>query len=158
MREMEVRTKTSDGVKSCSECRCDYCESSKRGKKPPKECRNGVNIRSKSLDSPSAQLYRLDSFTCPNHHHHSCCEDEKKSYYNEWQSERFRSSALERDNERLEARLKETQMKLEREILQQIKISFEWRKTVISLVDENTRLKKLLSSSNITTTTNTISK
>ena len=158
MREMEVRTKTSDGLKSCSECRCDCCESSNSGK--PKQCRNGVGInsRSKSLDSPSAQLYRLDSFTCPNHHHHSCCEDEKKSYYNEWQSERFRSSALERDNERLEARLKETQMKLEREILQQIKISFEWRKTVISLVDENTRLKKLLSSSSNTTTTNTNNK
>lgn len=65
-------------------------------------------------------------------------------YYNSWKSEKFKSSALEKENEKLEIRLKSLQSKLEKEILQQIKISLEWRQTVTNLVDENTRLKKLL--------------
>lgn len=68
-------------------------------------------------------------------------------YYNLWRGELFKSNALEKENERLESKIKQLQNKLDKECLQQIKISLEWRKTVTTLVDENTRLKKLLYSS-----------
>lgn len=129
-------------------CNCDYCQSIKRqtieskkiecGRETKKELNH---IRSKSYDSSLANTMNK-----------KCSEEVELGaavhhYYNSWQSEKFRTSALERENERLEARIKSMQVKLDREILQQIKISFEWRKTVINLVDENTRLKKLLLSS-----------
>lgn len=74
--------------------------------------------------------------------HHLC-----SYYHNLWQSELFKSKAFEKQNEKLEQRVKCLENKLEKETLQQIKISLEWRKTVINLVDENTRLKILLASS-----------
>jgi hypothetical protein len=71
-------------------------------------------------------------------------DDGQDYYYDLWKSELFKTNALEKENERLELKIKLMQNKLEKECLQQIKISLEWRKTVTSLVDENTRLKKLL--------------
>jgi hypothetical protein len=67
-------------------------------------------------------------------------------YYNLWQSELFKTRAFEKENEKLEERVKYLETKLEKETAQQIKISLEWRKTVTDLVDENKRLKSLLSS------------
>jgi hypothetical protein len=61
-------------------------------------------------------------------------------FYERWQSEKFKVIALEKDNEKLSSHLKYLQDKLDKEILQQIKISLEWRKTVVSLVDENKKL------------------
>ena len=64
--------------------------------------------------------------------------------YNLWKSEVFKAKAFEKQNEKLESRVKYLESKLEKETYQQIKISLEWRKTVTNLVDENTRLKSLL--------------
>ena len=72
-------------------------------------------------------------------HHHFCYH-----YYTLWQSELYKAQALEKQNERLENKLKLSESKLDREIVQQIKISLEWRKMVVVLVDENTRLKQQL--------------
>jgi len=58
-----------------------------------------------------------------------------------WQGELFKAKALEKENEKLETRIKELELKLEKETQQQIRISLEWRKTVTNLVDENKRLK-----------------
>ena len=71
--------------------------------------------------------------------HHFCYH-----YYTLWQSEMFKAKALERENEKLDNLLKLTQSKLDKEIVQQIKISLEWRKVVVELVDENTKLKHQL--------------
>lgn len=128
-------------------CNCDYCRSIKRHKRESRKISCGEEkkqlnpIRSKSYDSFLANTTNgkwSEELELGAAVHH---------YYNSWQSEKFRTSALERENERLEARIKSMQVKLDREILQQIKISFEWRKAVINLVDENTRLKKLILSS-----------
>jgi hypothetical protein len=62
-------------------------------------------------------------------------------YFNLWQGELFKAKALEKENEKLETRIKELELKLEKETQQQIRISLEWRKTVTNLVDENKRLK-----------------
>lgn len=74
--------------------------------------------------------------------HHFCFY-----YYNLWQGEYFKAKAFEKQNEKLENRVKYLENKLEKETLQQIKISLEWRKAVTNLVDENARLKILLKSS-----------
>ena len=62
-------------------------------------------------------------------------------FYDLWQSEKFKANAFEKDNERLELRVKHLENKLEKETQQQIRISLEWRKTVMKLVDENMQLK-----------------
>jgi hypothetical protein len=62
-------------------------------------------------------------------------------YYNLWQSEMFKARAFERDNEKLERQVKILQAKLEKETAQQINISLKWRRTVTTLIEENTRLK-----------------
>lgn len=66
-------------------------------------------------------------------------------YFNLWQGELFKAKALEKENEKLETRIKELELKLETETQQQIRISLEWRKTVTNLIDENKRLKLLQS-------------
>jgi hypothetical protein len=71
--------------------------------------------------------------------HHFCY-----FYYNIWQGEYFKAKAFEKQNEKLENRVKYLESKLEKETLQQIKISLEWRKAVTNLVDENARLRMLL--------------
>lgn len=68
-------------------------------------------------------------------------EKDYVDYHDLWQSERFRTMAFEKDNERLESRVKYLENKLEKETQDQIKISLAWRKTVMKLVDENTQLK-----------------
>lgn len=149
--EQQFKKKSSLRVinnKSTNQCHCDYCGRNNTNKKSSK-------WRSRSLDS--LRVVREIGV--------GSAEERKKAgasstmdvvvvgaaivhhYYSAWQGEKFRASALERENERLEARVKCLEAKLEREILQQIKISFEWRKAVVSLVDENTRLKKLFMSS-----------
>ena len=77
----------------------------------------------------------------PKSSHHLCFY-----YYNLWQGEVFKARAFEKHNERLESRVKYLENKLERETLQQIRISLEWRKNVTQLVDENTKLKMATSS------------
>ena len=62
-------------------------------------------------------------------------------YYNLWKGEMFKARAFEKQNEKLESRVKYLENKLEKETYQQIRISLEWRKNVTKLVDENTRLK-----------------
>ncbi len=68
------------------------------------------------------------------------------SFYELWQSEKFKANAFEKDNERLELLVKDLETKLEKETQQQIRISLEWRKTVMKLVDENTHLKQKIES------------
>ncbi len=69
-------------------------------------------------------------------------------FYDLWQSEKFKANAFEKDNERLELRVRELEAKLEKETQQQVRISLEWRKTVMKLVDENTHLKQKMESHN----------
>jgi hypothetical protein len=67
-------------------------------------------------------------------------------FYDLWQSEKFKANAFEKDNERLELRVRELEAKLEKETQQQVRISLEWRKTVMKLIDENTHLKHTIES------------
>jgi len=67
-------------------------------------------------------------------------------FYDLWQSEKFKANAFEKDNERLELRVRELEAKLEKETQQQVRISLEWRKTVMKLIDENTHLKHKIES------------
>jgi hypothetical protein len=53
----------------------------------------------------------------------------------------FKARAFERDNEKLERQVRLLQAKLERETAQQINISLKWRRTVVTLIEENTKLK-----------------
>lgn len=70
--------------------------------------------------------------------------DTTGSYYTLWRSESYKCKALERENERLEQRVSELMAKLEREMYQQVEISLKWRRTVSTLIDENTRLSMQL--------------
>lgn len=114
-----------------------------------------LNKKSKSLDSldklnknksTNKDDHRLelknDVHENSNGKYHHFCD----YYLNMWRSEMFKSKALEKQNEKLESRVKYLEKKLDRETYSQIKISLEWRKTVTNLVDENTRLKSLLNS------------
>lgn len=68
------------------------------------------------------------------------------NFYDLWQSEKFRAKAFEKDNEKLEKRIKHLEQKLDKETQQQIKISLEWRKTVVNLIHENKKLKLVIES------------
>lgn len=68
------------------------------------------------------------------------------NFYDLWQSEKFRAKAFEKDNDKLETRIKYLEQKLEKETQQQIKISLEWRKTVVNLIHENKKLKLVIES------------
>ena len=69
---------------------------------------------------------------------------ESSSYFNLydlWQGEKFKAKAFEKDNEKLEEQVRCLEYKLDKETHQQIRISLEWRKTVMNLVDENRKLR-----------------
>ena len=68
------------------------------------------------------------------------------NFYDLWQSEKFKAKAFEKDNDKLENRIKYLENKLEKEAQQQIKISLEWRKQVVNLIDENRKLKLIIES------------
>ena len=92
-----------------------------------------IKHKSKSLDSiDKLQRAKLETKQTADKNHLFCYY-----YLNLWQGEQFKARALERQNEKLETRIKELELKLDREKQQQIKISLEWRKTVTNLVDEN---------------------
>ena len=143
-------------------CNCDYCTNSYFELNKPKlfsnipeylvlncvkQCnlfadslnKNFIKHKSKSLDSiDKLQRAKLETKQTADKNHLFCYY-----YLNLWQGEQFKARALERQNEKLETRIKELELKLDRETQQQIKISLEWRKTVTNLVDENKRLKLL---------------
>jgi hypothetical protein len=98
------------------------------------------NLRTKSKSTSSLmrskeEISSKDQVACPQFCDH---------FFNMWKSEAFKSKALEKQNEKLENRVKYLEAKVEKETHQQIKISLEWRKTVTNLVDENVHLKQQL--------------
>ena len=111
-------------------CGCDYCMNHKFESNKQLKC---VKFRSKSLDSVNR---REDS--------RNETQTTTSSYYSLWQGEMFKAKAFEKQNEKLERRVKWLENKLDKETQQQIRISLEWRKTVIRLADENKRLKLLV--------------
>lgn len=124
-------------LKKAYSCNCDYCSSSSS---------SNSNSNLNTILSHSNTRKRSKSCTYLDNFRHTQCKSVSNGsyYYNLWQSELFRVRAFERQNEKLEQRVKCLENKLEKETQQQIKISLEWRKTVINLVDENTRIKLLL--------------
>ncbi len=99
---------------------------------------NFISSSSESNQSSPATLeYNIGhELANSNKQHHFCFY-----YYNLWQSEMFKARAFERDNEKLERQVRLLQAKLERETAQQINISLKWRRTVVTLIEENTKLK-----------------
>ena len=146
-------------------CNCDYCSSTNISTKSTikrigsSAAQSSGNSKQKIDLKRSRSLSNIDSVvhctaikckknTSYNYGHEF--RDNTKNhrlcyyYYNLWQSEIFKSKAFERRSEKLESQIKLLEEKLEKEILQQIRISLEWRNTVTILVDENTRMKKLV--------------
>ena len=110
-------------------CGCDYCMSNRFESNKQFKC---LKYRSKSLDTVNRETRALNE------------TQTRSSYYSLWQAELFKARAFEKQNEKLERRVKWLENKLDKETQQQIKISLEWRKTVINLADENKRLKLLV--------------
>ncbi|CAF0709046.1 unnamed protein product [Brachionus calyciflorus] len=152
-------------------CNCDYCSTKYLNTKTPiKRISSTSSTHTNNSNSShnikikkSYSLNNIDSVVLCSKNN-NCRENDKQLiynfnhelkdrtkihnlcyyYYNLWQSEFFKINAFEKHNERLENKIKYLESKLEKEIIQQIRISLEWRNTVTNLVDENTRLKKLI--------------
>lgn len=139
-------------------CNCDYCLNTDNNTKESNQTINTVKTKLNNCIRllKGGKISRKNSqILCKNATENSSgqlqnsskieySEDKENfglNYFELWQSEMFKAKAFERDNERLEKRVKYLENKLEKETQQQIKISLEWRKTVMSLVDENMKLK-----------------
>jgi hypothetical protein len=139
-------------------CGCDYCLNNKFDTnkfEKQKKCLGFINAKNmsknKNKNDQLKQTKSLENININQNEYQAEKNIYKKennylNYYDLWQSELFKSKAFEKDNEKLEYQVKYLEKKLEKETQQQIKISLEWRKTVMNLVDENKRLRMLINS------------
>jgi hypothetical protein len=124
----------------CLKCKCDYCvqnlKPNEQGifEQTKQSIATKKRMRSKSLSSLPNQVDPKRSLT-----HNSCSNIDL--IIDLYRSELFKVRALERQIEKFDEKYKQLESKLEKEVLQQIRISFEWRKTCMNLIDENRRLR-----------------
>ena len=144
-------------IESQQSCDCDYCLNTNDNTKESKQIadiKTKLNYCMRLLKGEKTFNKQILCKNSIDHsdlsHENSLLENKENSglnYFELWQSELFKAKAFEKDNERLEKRVKYFENKLEKETHQQIRISLEWRKTVMKLVDENKRLKLEMESS-----------